>query len=617
MKQLRRLIRQVTVRKTRQQMPPAPGEAAPARATRKIHLSARGAGAPERQRRRLRVIGFVFAFGFMIVAGRAIEVAMITDAPEATRVASAPEVRRAMLVDRDGEILAATMDFHTVFVDPHYVWDPVEVADQLTTVVPDLDRDWLLRRLQSDTRYVPIAEGVSPRTRQAIHMLGLPGVFFRAEPGRVYPKQSAAAHVVGYVGDDNQGLAGAELAFEAELAEGAAPVALSIDLTAQHRVESILRRRMAEHQAAGAAAILMRVGTGEIIAMASLPDYDPNLWQEARRLRLDAQHPHFNLASSGAPELGSVFKPLALAAGLESGRVSLDDEFDASEPVRIGGHVIRDYRGENRPLTAREVILYSSNIGSARMSDQISTDVLTDFYRALRLFEAAPIELTESAGPQMPDRWGRVQTMTASYGHGIGVSPLALTAAYGAIANGGVYVPPTIRPVAPGEQVAGDPVMQPHVAAQVLSVLRENIVRSQTGSADIAGLAVAGKTGTAESAYNGGYAEDDRFNTFVAVFPFDDPQYVLTVSLDRPRPTADTHGYATAGWTAMPAAGEIMEDLAGVLNLERREVDPEARLSTVAALFAPRERAEATVPAEEPAPVAGGNGATATVAGGQ
>lgn len=608
MKQFRRLLRQVTVRGTARQTPPAPGETAPARATRKIHLSAQGAGAPERQRRRLSVIGLVFAAGFLITAGRAVEIAMVGDAPQAVARATAPEVRRAMLVDRDGEILAATMDFHTVFADPHYVWDPVEVADQLVTVLPDLDRDRLLRRLQSDTRYVPIAEGVSPRTRQALHMLGLPGVFFRSEPGRVYPKQRAAAHVIGYVGDDNQGLAGAELAFEAELAEGAAPVALSIDLTAQHRVESILRRRMAEHQAAGAAAVLMRVGTGEILALASLPDYDPNLWREARPSRADAQHPHFNLASSGAPELGSVFKPLALAAGLESGRVTLDDVFDASEPVRIGGHVIRDYRGEDRPLTAREAILYSSNIASARMSDQITTEVLVDFYRALRLFEPAPIELPESSMPQLPQRWGRIQTMTASYGHGFGVSPLALTAAYGALANGGVYVPPTIRPVAPGETVAGEPVMQPQVAAQVLGVMRENIVRSQTGSADIAGLAVAGKTGTAESAYNGGYSEDDRFNTFVAIFPFDDPQYVLTVSLDRPRPTAQTHGFATAGWTAMPAAGEIMEQLAGVLNLERREIDPEARVSTVAALFAPRVTADAVVPAEEPGPLPVGGG---------
>ncbi len=293
-----------------------------------------------------------------------------------------------------------------------------------------------------------------------------------------------------------------------------------------------------------------------------------------------------------------MFKPIALAAGLESGLVHLDDMFDASQPVRIGGHTIQDYRGEERPLTAREMILYSSNIGAARMADQIGSQVLTDFYRDLRLFEAAPIELAETGAPQLPRRWGRIQTMTAAYGHGFAVSPLALTAAYAALANGGVYVAPTLRPVAPGERVVGEPVMSSSVAAQVLGVLRENVVRSQTGSADIPGLAVAGKTGTAERAVAGGYAEDSRFNTFVAVFPFDDPQYVLTVTMDRPRPTEATHGFATAGWTAMPAAGEIMSQLAGVLDLERREADPTARASAVQALFAPRGPVRA--PVEEP-----------------
>ncbi len=609
MKLFRRLLGRVTVSAPRRSAPPAPQEESPARATRRVRLGAPAGGGPERLRGRLSVIGLVLAAGFAVAGARAVEVAVFTDAPPASLARAAEaEARRAMLLDRDGEILASTLDFHTVFADPAHVWDAEELVERLSGVLPDLDRDRLLARLNSDTRYVPIAEGVSPRTRQAIHMLGLAGVFFRSEPGRVYPKQRAAAHLVGYAGRGGRGLTGAELAFDAELSEGAGPVFLSIDLTAQHRVESVLRRRMAEHQAPGASAILMRVGTGEVIAMTSLPDFDPNHYPsvQAPPAGTGRVDPRFNQAASGVYELGSVFKPLALAAGLESGRVSLEDMFDASEPVRIGGHRIEDYRGEDRPLTAREVILYSSNIGSARMADQIGGDALSDFYRDLRLFEPAPIELAESGAPQLPRRWGRVQTMTASYGHGLAVSPLALTAAYAALANGGVYVAPTLRPVAPGERVVGEPVMSPAVAAQVLGVLRENIVRSQTGSADVSGLAVAGKTGTAERAVAGGYDADSRFTTFVAVFPFDDPQYVLTVTLDRPQPTEDTHGFATAGWTAMPAAGEIMSQLAGVLDLERRDRDPAARASVVEALFAPR--APARVPAEEPAPVTGGAG---------
>ena len=601
MKLFRRVFRKVTVSAGARVTPPAPSESAPARATRRLRLAASvSALSPDRQRGRLRVIGFVLGAGFLVTAGRAVELAAFAEAPRSGGglAAEAPP-QRGMILDRDGEILASTLDFYTVYADPEYIWDAGEVASRLATVLPDIDPERLLRRLQSNTRYVEIARDISPRTRQAIHLLGLPGVFFDTTPARIYPKQRAAAHLIGYTGRDMQGLSGAELAFDAELREGGRPVSLSIDLTAQHRVESVLRERMAHFQAAGASAVLMRVGTGEILAMASLPDFDPNLYGEAEPVGPDGVDPHFNQVITGVYELGSVFKPLALAAGLDSGRVALDDVFDASEPIRIGGHVIRDYRGENRPLTAREVILFSSNIGSSHMAEQTGSQTLSDFYRALRLLEPTPIELPGSGVPTPPERWGRVQTMTASYGHGLAVSPLALTAAYAAIANGGVYVAPTIRPVAPSETIPGEAVTTPAVAAQVLGVMRENVVRSQTGSADIPGLAVAGKTGTAERSVVGGYAEDSRFNTFVAIFPFDDPQYVLTVTLDRPRPTAETHGYATAGWTAMPTAGAILADLAAVLDIERREADPTARASVVRELFAPR-AARAIVPAEEP-----------------
>lgn len=606
MKILRRIFRPVEVSVDAPSVQPELDEPAPARVSHHVRLAAGRSVSPERLRSRLTVIGMVLAAGFAVTAARAVEVSLSGEVEPMPHLASTGEdVRRSMILDRDGEILASTIDFHTVYADPAYIWDAEVVVEQLATVLTDIDQSRLLARLNSGSRYVQIAEGISPRTRQAIHMLGLAGVFFESEPGRVYPKQRAAAHVVGFAGRDGQGLIGAELAFDAELQEGGAPVYLSLDLTAQHRIESVLRARMAAHQAAGASAILMRVGTGEILAMTSLPDFDPNLYLDVVAPpqgsgRID---PRYNQASRGRYELGSVFKPLALAAGLETGRVRMSDIFDASEPVRIGGHVIRDYRGEDRPLTARETILYSSNIASARMADQIGTEALIGFYRDLRLFEAPPIELAETREPQLPRRWGRVQTMTASYGHGFAVSPLALTAAYGALANGGVYVPPTVRPLAPGETVVGEPVMSSAVAAQVLGVLRENVVRSQTGSADIEGLVVAGKTGTAERVVaGGGYAEDSRFNTFVAIFPFDDPQYVLTVTLDRPRPTAQTHGFATAGWTAMPAAGEIMQQLAAVLDLDRRDADPGAQISTVEALFAPRPSVYA--PIEEPVPLA-------------
>lgn len=602
MKLVRRLLRKVTVSRKVRPAPPAPGEGAPAQMTRRLRLSGAAPVSPERQRGRLRVVGLVLAAGFVVAAGRAVNVSAFSDAGGAREPvhAEAP-VMRGRIYDRHGELMAATIETYTVFADPYYVWDVDEVVTSLSAIMPDLDWDRLRERLRSDTRYVEFARDVSPATRRAVLLAGPAGVFTTATPTRVYPKQRAAAHVVGYAGRDLQGLAGAELAFDAELTEPGGRVSLSIDLIAQHRVESVLRERMAYYRAEGASAVLMRVGTGEILALASLPDFDPNQYQAAGAARPGGVDPMFNQATSGVYELGSVFKPLALAAGLESGRVRLDDTFNTREPVRIGRFAIRDYRGENRILTAREMILYSSNIAAARMADVITGDVLSGFYRDLRLFEPAPVELAETGAPQLPERWGRAQTMTAAYGHGLAVSPLALTAAYAALANGGVYVPPTLRPVAPGETIAGETVMSPSTAAQVLAVMRENIVRSQTGSADVPGLAVAGKTGTAERVVGGGYQEGNRFNTFVAVFPFDDPQYVLTVTLDRPQPTEATHGFATAGWTAMPTAGAILTDLAGVLDIDRRDADPSVRAELVRDLLLPR--APAVVPAEEPVPV--------------
>ncbi|KAA5805296.1 penicillin-binding protein 2 [Alkalicaulis satelles] len=599
-----RKIRAVTVRT--QPRRGAPDERAPAGMTRQVRLKAGQPDRDDRTRGRLGIAGAVLAAGFVLVAVRAVDVSLFSpEGPRETRLAASEPPRRAALTDRHGQLIAHTLDFYTAYADGQHI--PRELIDdtveRLSSVVTGLDAERVARSMRARQRFIPIASDLTPRARQTIHYLGLPGVYFRIQPARVYTSQTAAAHVVGYAGRDMRGLSGAELAFDAELNDPSGrPVALSIDLTAQHRVESVLGEHMARHKAQGAAAILMRVGTGEILAMASLPGFNLNEYPHLRApAGGEGMDPRFNRASLGVYELGSVFKPLALAAGLESGKVTLEDRFDVRQPLRVGGHSIDDFRGQRRVLTAREVIIHSSNIGSARMAEQITGNTLRGFYEALRLHERAPVELTESGRPRMPRSWGPAETMTASYGHGLAVSPLALTSAYAALANGGVYVPPTLRPVAPGEIIAGETVMSARTSAQVLAVMRETVARSRRGGPDVEGLAVAGKTGTALQAGPGGYDRDHRVTTFVAVFPFDDPQYVLTVSFDRPRPSRETHNFATAGWNAAPAAGDILRSLAGVLDLRRRDADPSARAEHVASLFTPRARAD--IPAEEPVPL--------------
>ncbi|MEO1039702.1 MAG: penicillin-binding protein 2 [Pseudomonadota bacterium] len=566
-------------------------EAAPADISRLLRLEDEGERTLALSRRRLSIIGVCFAAGFALIGFRAVVLAASHDPDQVfIAAAAAPDApNRGDILDRDGEILAATLDFHSVYADPKYVWDAEIAAARLTTVLPQLDAETLRRDLDSNRRFVWVARGLTPRQRQAIHLLGLPGIGFVEEPGRIYPKRRAAAHLVGYADRDLHGLSGAELAFDAALSAGdGRPVSLSIDLTAQHAVESVLRARMAHFRAEGASAVLMRVGTGEILALASLPDFDPNRPNDA------PNSARFNRASEGVYELGSVFKPLTLAAALESGAVALDDVFDATDPISIGGFRIRDFHPERRPMTAREAVIHSSNIATARMAETLDGVRLRQFFQDLRLLERAPVELAESGRPLTPAApWSTIETMTISYGHGMAISPLALTAAYAALANGGVYTPPTLRPVAPGEIIVGEPVMSAETSAAVLAVMRQVVTQGSGRRADVDGLAVAGKTGTAERVVGGRYDTDSLFTSFVSIFPFDDPEYVLLVSFDRPKAAPETHGFATAGWNAAPTSGEMIMRLSSILGVELRETDPQARASAVAMMFAPRARTRA------------------------
>ncbi|AZU03205.1 peptidoglycan glycosyltransferase [Glycocaulis alkaliphilus] len=595
---LTRLFGKVRIRRSRAGLEPLRGDgSAGFDASATIRLEDEAGQALGRTRLRLGFIGILVGAGFLVAAGRAVELAVTGEFAEAAPVRVAQVAsRRGEIVDRNGQILASNLDFHSVFADPRQVWDPVETAQALRTVLPHLNAETLQRDLSSNRRFVWIERGLGPRERQAIHMLGLPGIGFRVEPGRVYPRRRLAAHLVGFTDQDLAGLAGAERAFNDELNDGSGrPVSLSIHLGAQDALETVLRERMERYSAQGAMAVLMRVGTGEIIALASLPDFDPN------RAGSEPAENRFNRTVQGVYELGSVFKPLTLAAGIEAGLVRLDDTFDARAPIAIGSHRIRDFRPQSRILTAREVIIHSSNIGSARMAERIGGEVLTSFFGELGLWERPPLEIIEGQNPMLPARWGRAEVMTASYGHGFNVSPVALAAAYAALANDGIYTPPTLRPVGPTDIVPQVPVMSSATAAQVLGVMRAAVAG---GQADREGLAIAGKTGTAQRIVNGRYQVGNVLTSFVGIFPFDDPQYVLVVSLDQPRPIRETHGFNTAGWNAAPTGGEIIERVAPVLGVGLREADPGARVQTVARMFVPRTPVRAGP--EEPVELAAG-----------
>ena len=557
-------------------------EAAPADMSRLLRIESTEIRALDAARSRLRIVGLTLGLCFAVLGLRAVELAVTSPAHATVPRPATAELSRGDLFDRTGQVLATTLQTHSLFADPTLVWDAAETAAALATVLPDINIEAMTRELSSHNRFVWVRRNLTPRQRQAVFSLGLPGLDFRLEPRRVYPRGRLASHVVGYTDRDLSGLAGAERSFDAALSSSdGRPVALSIDMGVQFHLDEVLRTTMAEYRALAASGIVMNVRTGEIVGMVSLPDFDPNRPNDA------SSDERLNRSAQSVYEMGSTFKAFTVAMALEAGTATLETGYDATQPLRIGGHTIHDYHGERRWLTLSEIFIHSSNIGSSRIALEVGAEGQREFLGRMRLLERAPIELAESADPLLPRNWGPTETATISYGHGLAVSPIATIAAFAAIANGGIYVAPTLQPVAADETIVGERVMDAAAARDVMMLMRENVTDGTGGRAEAPGYLVAGKTGTAEKPSRGGYDRNRLISSFSAVFPYDDPQYAILVLLDEPQGTAATHGYATGGWTAAPAVSQIVSRIAPILGVERSNADHNERAAMVRAALMP------------------------------
>ncbi len=392
----------------------------------------------QRARKRLMLAGTAFACAMAIIAGRLVDVALTKNA-EGNHIASPLHGDfRADIVDRNGVLMATQVQTASLFADPAKVLDPADTAAQLVRVLPDLNAERLTKRLSSDGRFTWIKRHLTPEQHAAVHRLGLPGIDTREETRRFYPQGNSFSHLLGFTSIDNEGLAGIEQEFDTRLTSESEPLKLSVDT----RVQDILRRKlgdaMLKHQAVGATGLVMDVRTGEVVAMASLPDYDPMRPAEA-----PADH-RFNRAVQGVYELGSTFKIFTSAMALDSGRVTMRDGVDTTDPIRVGRFTISDFHPQSRWLSVPEIFMYSSNIGTARLAMAVGTEGQQKFLNNLGLTQRLSVELPEAANPIVPKTWRDVSTMTISYGHGIAVTPMHLTSAVSAMVNGGVWNAPTI-----------------------------------------------------------------------------------------------------------------------------------------------------------------------------
>jgi cell division protein FtsI (penicillin-binding protein 3) len=526
-------------------------------------LTMRGGG----MRTRIVSISLLALFGAIALKGLTVALnGPAATSTVATRFEEAP--RRADIVDRNGDLLATSVTVYSVFADPRAIGDAQLIANELATVLPNLDVETITARLSNNERaFAWIERGVTPRQRQAVFALGLEGIGFREETRRAYPRGTLAGHVLGYAGADGQGLGGIEYALDDRLTRDQTPLALSIDANIQFSLEAELAAAIGEYDAEAGAGIVMAANSGEVLGMASWPPLDPH-----KATDLNPEDPALLDRSSGAVyELGSIFKPLTVAGALDAGAIRPSDKFDVRDPITIRGRQINDDHPIVGRPTAFEIIADSSNIGTVKIAWQLGARRQQEFFSSLGLFSRSSIELTGSARPLLPETFDDLYSATASYGHGIAVSPIAFASAFASLANAGETVSPTLL-LEPQRKRSPKRVMAAPTANLVVRMLRQAVIDGTGESAEVGGYRVAGKTGTAEKPIPGGYSEDENICSFAAIFPADSPEYVVLIVLDSPE--AGKGRGRTAAWNAAPTAGRVIERIAPILGVEPRFDEP-------------------------------------------
>ncbi len=537
----------------------------------RIEGSRKSSGRQTRNRISLVMIGACVIYA--VIAGRLVQYGL----RDMTTVASIARgdallASRPDLLDRNGKVLATDIRTVSLYASPHKITDPDEVIEALATVLPELDARTVYRKLKSKSYFQWLRRQLTPKQQNDILALGLPGIGFRPEKRRFYPGGTTASHIVGHVNIDNKGIAGMEKYIDGQgLADLAAagmtvdrqmePVRLSVDLRVQHMVRDELAAAMQRYRAIAAGAVVLNAKTGEVIAMSSLPDYDPNI--PAQALEKD----RMNRMSAGTYEMGSTFKSFTTAMALDSGLVTLEDRFDARRPIRIAGHTIRDFHGKHRILSVPEIFIYSSNIGTAKMADVVGIDGQKEFLTRVGLLTRLPTELPEVKSPSQPRKWKKINSITISFGHGVATTPLQTAVAAAAMLNGGRLMPPTFLPRTLDEALeVSTQVIKPETSSAMRYLMRLNVEKGSGRRAEVPGFRIGGKTGTAEKVVNGRYSSSVRFNAFLSAFPIEDPEYVVLVIIDEPKPAEGQHS-ATAGLNAAPTVKAIIRRSAALLGV--------------------------------------------------
>ena len=540
----------------------------------------------DRSGARIRTVSFGMFAAYVAVAVKLVVLGVSHDPPQTLKGAADQAVSGARpdLLDRNGELLATDVKTMSVFAEPNRIIDKDEAVELITAVLPDVDAKELRERLGSRKGFVWVKRQITSKEQREIFHLGLPGVGFLPENKRIYPNGPLAAHVLGFVDKDNVGIAGMEKYLDEQSLtdphipgfvvdpEKLKPVRLSLDLKATHALRDELLAGMERFRAKAAAGMVIDVNTGEVIALESLPDFDPNEPGDVR------DPTKINRINVGVYEMGSTFKALSIAMALESGKVNLGSRINARDSLRYGRFTIHDFHATHRVLTVPEVFTHSSNIGTARMALMVGVEGHKAFLKKLGQLDRLRTELPESAEPLVPKRWGELNTMTIAFGQGLNVAPIQAVMAVCALVNGGHMMTPTFLPRTEEEAAkVSHRVVSDQTSESMRYLMRSNATHGSASFANIPGYYVGGKTGTADKIIHGRYSQNKVFTTFMAITPADKPKYLYLTIYDDPAPVPEDHGYHTAAYNAGRVTGALIrrvEPLEGVPPMKEAPTQP-------------------------------------------
>jgi cell division protein FtsI (penicillin-binding protein 3) len=514
---------------------------------------------------RLLVVACTFILAFLVITFRLVDVSLIRGIGEGHKFARSPHGTsfRADIVDRNGELLATSLTTSSLYANAKVVIDPKEAAEKLAHVLPELNHQETMQKLKSGKVFIWLARHLTPQKQAEIMRLGIPGLYFRSDERRVYPHGELFSHILGYTNIDNEGLGGVERKFDHYLLSETSSLQLSLDLRVQHALRDELLEGIEKFHAEGGAGMIMDVRSGEVLAMVSLPDFDPNQVGKIGSQK-DAL---FNRITLGAYEMGSSFKIFNTALFLESKIASITTKFDVSAPLRLGRFKITDYHPVHYPLTVAEIFTISSNIGAAKMAMQIGSERQTQFFKELGFFEASSLEISEIGAPIFPKNWSEATTITASYGYGISISPLQLVTAIAGIVNKGMMNKPTLLKKENPQRNQGIQIVSKETS-EIMCQLMHTVVAEGTGKkARVKNYEVGGKTGTANLLSGKSYKQGSNMTSFVGAFPMSRPEYIVLIMVDRPQAIKETYGFNAAGWNAAPIAGKVISRIAPLLQV--------------------------------------------------